>query len=184
VLRPTYPIRTERLLLRPFAAEDFDDAFEFHSLPEVARYLYWDPPTRAEFADVLALRAARTALEHEGDALSLAVVPHDLGHVVGDMTFFWRSQKHRQGELGFVFHPNYQGRGYAYEASVELLRLGFEDLGLRRIVGRLDGRNEASARLLERLGMRREAHLIENEFVKGEWTDEVIYAVLDREWRS
>ncbi len=65
-----------------------------------------------------------------------------------------------------------------------MLRLGFEELGLRRIVGRCDARNDSSWRLMERLGIRREAHLIENEFVKGEWTDEFDYAMLDREWRA
>ena len=64
-----------------------------------------------------------------------------------------------------------------------MLRVGFEDLGLHRICGRLDGRNAASARVLERLGMRREAQLLENERVKGEWANEVVYAMLDREWR-
>ena len=70
------------------------------------------------------------------------------------------------------------------EAATELLRLGFEDLGLHRIVGRCDGRNEASIALMDRLGMRKEAHLKENEFVKGEWTDELIYAILRREWQA
>jgi RimJ/RimL family protein N-acetyltransferase len=63
-----------------------------------------------------------------------------------------------------------------------VLRLGFEDLGLHRIFGRIDGRNTASARVLERLGMRREAHFIQNEIVKGEWTDEVVYALTEDEW--
>ena len=58
----------------------------------------------------------------------------------------------------------------------------FTGLGAHRVVGRMDARNVASARVMERLGMRREAHLLENEYVKGEWTDEVIYAVLDTEW--
>jgi RimJ/RimL family protein N-acetyltransferase len=65
-----------------------------------------------------------------------------------------------------------------------MLRLGFEDLGLHRILGRLDARNTASAKLLERLGMRREAHIVENEFVKGEWTDELLYGLLAREWAA
>jgi RimJ/RimL family protein N-acetyltransferase len=63
-----------------------------------------------------------------------------------------------------------------------MLHLGFVDLGLHRILGRLDARNAASANVLERLGMRREAHILENEFVKGEWTDELLYAMLAREW--
>jgi RimJ/RimL family protein N-acetyltransferase len=65
-----------------------------------------------------------------------------------------------------------------------MLRLGFEDLGLRRIVGRIDARNAASARVLDRLGMRREAHFAQNEIIKGEWTDEVVYAMLQDEWRA
>ena len=63
-----------------------------------------------------------------------------------------------------------------------MLRLGFEGLGLHRIIGRCDGRNAASARAMEKLGMRREAHLRENEIVKGEWTDEMVYAMLRSEW--
>ncbi len=65
-----------------------------------------------------------------------------------------------------------------------LLSLGFEEMKLHRIVGRCDARNTASARLLERLGMRREAHLVQNEWVKGEWTDELIFAMLDGEWAA
>ncbi len=65
-----------------------------------------------------------------------------------------------------------------------MLRLGFEELGLHRIIGRCDARNIASGRLMERLEMRREAHLIESEFVKGEWADELVYAILDREWQG
>lgn len=73
----------------------------------------------------------------------------------------WRNSEHRQGEIGFVFHPDHHGKGLAAEAATELLRLGFEDLG-----------------------MRKEAHLRENEIVKGEWTDEVVYAMLEDEWKA
>ena len=97
---------------------------------------------------------------------------------------FWRSQEHKQGEVGYVFNPAYHGRGLATEAVGALLRLGFEGLGLHRITGQLDARNTASARVLERAGLRREAHLVENEFVKGEWTDELIYAILRSEWAA
>ena len=100
------------------------------------------------------------------------------------MLLNWTSVLHRQGEIGYVLHPEHTRRGYATEAAREMLRVGFEGLGLHRIVGRLDARNIASARVLERLGMRREAHLVENELVKGEWTDEVVYALLSREWRG
>ena len=94
------------------------------------------------------------------------------------------ARAHRQGEIGFGLHPTHQGHGYAAEAGRELLRVGFEELDLHRIFGRLDDRNVASTRLMERLGLRREAHLIENEFNKGAWESELVYAILQREWRE
>ena len=125
-----------------------------------------------------------SVLTADGKALCLAAELAATGQLVGDCTLFWLSRAHQQGEIGFIFHPAFQGRGLATEAAAALLRLGFEGLGLHRIIGRCDGRNRASAGVMERNGMRREAHLIENEFVKGEWTDELIYAILQREWEG
>jgi RimJ/RimL family protein N-acetyltransferase len=86
------------------------------------------------------------------------------GQLVADVARLWASEAHRQGELGFVVHPAHQGRGCATEASRPLLAFAFETLGLHRVVGRLEPRNADSARVLEKLGMRREAHLVENEW--------------------
>ena len=77
-----------------------------------------------------------------------------------------------------------QGRGYATEGGRAILRLAFEDLGMHRVIARLEARNEASAVACERLGMRREAHHVENEWIKGEWQSELIYAILEREWAA
>ena len=89
-----------------------------------------------------------------------------------------------QGEIGFVFNPDLQGRGYGYEASQAILNFGFEKLGLQRITGRCDPRNTASAGLLRKLGFKQEAHLIENVWAKGEWTDELIFAIRSSQWRQ
>ena len=126
----------------------------------------------------------RFSLTEAGRAITLVADLAQTGELVGDCVLFWRSQEHKQGEVGYVFNPAYHGRGLATEAVGALLRLGFEGLGLHRIAGHLDGRNAASARVLERAGLRREAHLVENEFVKGEWTDELIYAILRSEWAA
>lgn len=122
--------------------------------------------------------------EAEGDTLHLAIVPKDDGRLAGDCVLTITSGPHRQGEIGFVVHPDHQGKGYATEAARVFLRIAFEDLGLHRVVGRLEARNAPSARVLEKLGMREEAHLVENEWVKGEWQSERVYAMLDREWRA
>jgi RimJ/RimL family protein N-acetyltransferase len=184
VLRPSYPIETERLLIRPFSEEDFEGMLAIHSRPEVARYLYWEPRGPEEVRRALREKSGMSAIEAEGDGLSLAVVRRDSGALVGEVSLIWRSEEHRQGELGFIIHPDHGGHGFATEAAEKMLALGFEDLGLHRIFGNCEARNAPSARLMERLGMRLEAHLIENEFVKGEWQSELDYAILDREWRE
>lgn len=184
MLRPTYPIETERLLLRPFAPDDLDGMYAIQSRPDVARYLYWEPRTRDEVAETLAIRARYRSLEAEGDRLSLAMESRENGALIGEVLLIWLSAEHRQGEIGFVLHPAYHGQGFAREAATEMLRLGFEGVSLHRITGRCDGRNEASARLMARLGMRREAHFVQNEIVKGEWTDEYVFAMLADEWKA
>jgi RimJ/RimL family protein N-acetyltransferase len=182
--QPEYPIRTERLLLRPYAHADVDALYAYQRLPEIHRYLYTEPRTRSEIEALVAERAGSAVLTEAGQAIILVADLAQTGELVGDCVLFWRSQEHRQGEVGYVFNPAYHGRGLATEAVGALLRLGFEGLGLHRIAGHLDARNTASVRVLERAGLRREAHLVENEFIKGEWTDELIYAILRSEWAA
>jgi RimJ/RimL family protein N-acetyltransferase len=180
--RPDFPLRTARLNLRPYVADDLDALYDIQSRPEVTRYLLYDVRNRDQVRGILEQRIQADGPER--DAVDLAVVLPDTGALIGDVVLFLRSKENRQGEIGYLFHPDYGGRGYATEAARMLLRLGFEDYGLHRIIGRIDARNTASARVLERLGMRREAHFVQNEIVKGEWSDEVVYAMLEDEWRS
>ncbi|MCG5216962.1 GNAT family N-acetyltransferase [Streptosporangium sp. KLBMP 9127] len=181
---PNLPITTDRLVLRAFTLDDLDAYHAYHRLPEVARYLYWEARDLDTSREALRKAVEKADLREEGDGIKIAVTPRDTGELAGEVVLIWTNEKNRQGEIGYIFNPAFAGHGYATEATREMLRLGFEGLGLHRIVGRLDGRNTASARVLERLGMRREAQLVENEMVKGEWTDEVIYAMLENEWRK
>lgn len=182
MLKLRFPIRTARLLLRPYGREDLDYLADVTSRPEVVRYLYEEVRDRREAAAELELRSRLRFIEKEGDRILLAVERAEDGVVVGDVNLHYASVRHRQGEVGWVFHPDHQGKGYATEAAAEMLRLGFEELYLHRIYARCDARNTASVRVMERLGMRREAHFVENEFFKGEWADELVYAILASEW--
>ncbi|GAA4730329.1 GNAT family N-acetyltransferase [Phytohabitans rumicis] len=182
--RPAVPLTTARLLLRPFTAADVDDVWAYQRLPEVARFLLWEPRNREQTRAAVRQMATETGLAREGDCLSLAAVWPEAGHVVGQVELVWRSELSRQGEVGYVFHPGYQGKGLATEAARAVLRWGFEEVGLHRIVGRCHARNTASAALLERLGMRREAHFVDSALVKGAWRGEYVYAMLHREWRG
>ena len=114
--------------------------------------------------------------------LSLAAVRRADGLLLGDLTLCLRSVDHHQVELGYVFHPDAAGQGYATEATRALVDFAFTDLGAHRVFARTDARNHPSASLLRRLGMREEAHFREAEIFKGEWGEELVFALLDREW--
>lgn len=185
MLKVDQPLHTDRLTVRPFTIDDLDALYDIQSRPDVARYLYWGARTdRDEVRESLTTKIASTTVANDDDALSLAVELTGTGVLVGDLTLFWRSSEHRQAEVGYVFNPDHGGKGYATEGTRVLLRLAFEELGAHRVYGRLDARNTASARVLERLGMRREAHLVQNEIFKGEWSDELVYAMLEDEYRA
>jgi RimJ/RimL family protein N-acetyltransferase len=181
---PQVPIETERLRLRFHTAADFDALLALQSREDVTRMLPWGPRDPGEVRESLEKKIAATAIVRDGDPFTLAVEVGDSGAYAGDVTIWTNSHEHRQGEVGYVLHPGFHGRGYAVEATRPLLELGFLHFGMRRIIGRLDARNRASARVLEKLGMRREAHLIENEYAKGEWQSELAYALLEAEWRA
>jgi RimJ/RimL family protein N-acetyltransferase len=178
----TQPLRTERLVFRLFTDDDFEAVYDMQSRPEVARYLYWSPRDRSGAAKSLREKLKCTSIKAEGDILNLAVERTEGGPVIGDMMLHYVSATHRQAEVGYILHPDAQGQGLATEAARAIVDLAFRQLKVHRVFGQIDARNTASARVLERVGMRREAHLVENEWVKGEWTDEVIYAVLADEW--
>jgi RimJ/RimL family protein N-acetyltransferase len=182
VFRLEAPIETERLILRAFAPDDLDGLHAMRSRPDVVRYLYGEARTREEVADALAERMTQTTLERDGDMLALAIERREDGRLIGDLSLWLRSAHHRQGEIGFVVHPDAQGRGYAREGASALLDVAFGTLGLHRVYGRTDGRNDASASLMRRLGMRQEAHFRHNEIFKGDWGDELHFALLVTEW--
>jgi RimJ/RimL family protein N-acetyltransferase len=181
--RPAATIETARLILRPFNADDFDDLYAYQSRPDVARYLHWEARDHAQVRRALEEQCGETTLE-EGKWLTFAVVWREVSAVVGEVGLRWLSRKHRQGETGFVFNPDYHGRGLATEAAEAMLALGFGSFGWHRIIGSCDARNHASARLMGRIGMRQEAHFVHSQFVKGEWADELLFAILGQEWRA
>jgi len=123
-------------------------------------------------------------LPGEGGWINFGVEAKGEGVLIGELAMGFISSTHAHFEVGYVFDPTYAGLGYATEGAAMIVELAFSGLGAHRVSGRLDARNTASARVLEKLGMRREAHFLENEYVKGEWTDELVYAVLAPEWRA
>ncbi|WP_158867549.1 GNAT family N-acetyltransferase [Leifsonia sp. AG29] len=181
-------LRTERLLLRPLNSGDLENAHEYERLKDVARYLFWEVHDHDESAEHLRKRIAMNRLAHDGDGIVYAVELPDPegGHtrVIGHVSLFLKSANWGKFEMGWVFHPAVHGRGYATEATTRILELCFDGLRGHRVFAQLDARNETSARLCEKLGMRQEALLRQTEIFRGEWSDTAVYAILEDEFRS
>ncbi len=172
-------IATERLVLRELTLDDVPALHAIISLPEVVRYQTEDPVDE---------EGTRAVIERIRDAATVTprlVFDFAMMHgadFVGRVGMK-RGEDPRIASLWFEVAPAHHGKGYATEAARALLGFAFEDVGLHRVAGDCDPRNPGSARVMERIGMRREAHFVQNIFIKGEWCDSVVFAMLASEWR-
>jgi RimJ/RimL family protein N-acetyltransferase len=182
-MRLVYPLTSERLSIRALTPDDLERHHALFSDVDVVRYLYFGPFDRPAAQDHLARRSV-VDLPAEGGWINFGVELKGEGVLIGELAMGFISAVHAHYEVGYVIDPAYAGHGYASEGAAMIVELAFSGLGAHRVSGRLDARNAPSARVLEKLGMRREAHFIENEYVKGEWTDELVYAILAPEWRA
>lgn len=177
------PQQTMRLTLRRFAAGDFPAFAAYRRRPDIYRYINGGHPRSKELEDRFA-RICSEPFDKDGDMLRFAVIREEDAALVGDVVLKLADKASLQAELGYVFNPDYAGNGYATEAAAKMIDIGFAMLGFHRIFARLDTLNAGSIGVVERLGLRREAHFRENDHLDGVWRDEYVYAVLASEWRE
>ncbi|SDD52168.1 GNAT family N-acetyltransferase [Auraticoccus monumenti] len=175
VAPPELPLRTGRLVLRRYEEGDVDAVWAYYRDEEVNRYLLTVPFTRGYTETVVAQRRESVVPGQPGRTLPL-VVEHE-GQVVGDVVLTL-DERCGKAELGWVFAPAAGGRGLATEATRALVDVAFDHYGVHRVLAQADARNTASARLALRLGMRQEAHLRQDWWSKGEWTDTLVFGLL------
>jgi RimJ/RimL family protein N-acetyltransferase len=175
-------LAARRIALRRFQPGNVEAFVAYRSSAQVARYQTWDAPylhaAGEEFVAQMMARDPDTA----GQWFQFAIVLQSTGELVGDCAAHPHNDDIRQSEIGFTIAAEHQGRGYATEAAGSLVGYLFERRRKHRVTACCDARNAASARVLERLGMRREGHLRESTWAKGEWTDDLLYALLHSEW--
>ncbi len=178
-----WPVHTERLVLRPATAEDIEAIWQIRRIPSVAEWMTAASGELEEFQTQFAepARLDRTlALELEGELIGDLMIMIDSPWSQAEVT---EQAKDTQAELGWVVSPDHAGRGYATEAARALIRICFEDLGLRRVYAQCFAANEASWRIMEKLGMRREEYAVRESLHRsGEWLDGMRYALLADEW--
>lgn len=168
-------ITTERLLIREFESGDLTE------LAERYRDTDLETPERTRHYIRHALAAAREELRLVHD---YALLARDDGRLIGRAGLRRSAAEPRDGQSWFVIDPREWNKGFVTEAAAGLFRFFFEDLAMHRLWGECNPHHQASARVMEKLGMTREAHFRENAFISGSWQDTAVYALLEREWRA
>ena len=178
----TIEISTERLILRPFEVDDLEAFVAYRSDPEVARYQSWDSTYSLADAESFLSSQREPAFGQPGEWLQLAIVVRATRAVCGDCAVRVATDQPATAEIGVTLAQASQGKGLATEALTAVVRELFEQRGMHRVFAEADDRNVPVRRLLERLGFRCEARLVEADWFKGEWSTLLLYAMLRREW--
>lgn len=176
-------IETDRLRLDALRAADAAALFACRGDPEVARYQGWQPRSEAEAAAFIAKQAGR-AFGAAGGWSQCAIRLRESGELIGDLGVQVPADRDAAIAFGVSLQPARQRRGYAREAVAALFDHAFGIWGRRRVVASVDPRNTASRALCRALGMRLEAHHVESLCADGVWVDDLIFALLAREWRA
>jgi RimJ/RimL family protein N-acetyltransferase len=173
-------LTTDRLLLDRLHPGDAEALFACRADPVVARFQGWRPASVAEACAFIDTQAEPAP----GLWFQRAIRLRESGVLIGDLGVCLPATPGDSVEFGISLAPAHQGRGYAREALQGLFHQGFDVLGWRRIHASVDPRNTACMSLLQTLGMRQEAHFRESLWLHGEWVDDVVFAILSREWQA
>jgi RimJ/RimL family protein N-acetyltransferase len=180
---PWFPLETKRLRLRPFRPEDRDDVHAYGSDPMVSRFMVWGPNTEAD-TDTFLGKAIEAQDRWPRTDVSLAMELRATGQMIGSIRLWVVDADQRTAEIGYSLARPQWRKGLTSEAALALMSVGFEVLGLHRIVATCDMRNRGSWGVMRKLGMRREGLLRSERMVKGAWRDTYLYALTEEEWAA
>lgn len=174
-------IQSGRLTLRPIKAEDAEDLFGYRTNAIANQFQGWIPETIADVHDFIQDKIC-AEIDQPDTWFQLAIVKKDNGELIGDIGIHFLEFDSLQVEIGFTLDCKQQGKGFATEALTEVMNFLFQKLNKHRIIASIDPRNEKSIKVVERLGMCKEAHFRKSLWINNEWVDDLIYAILKEEW--
>jgi len=175
-------LRSDQISLRPIQQSDASRIFTYRSNPEIYRYQLWQPNSIEEVNEFI-----NNGIVNEPNIpntwFQLAICKNDNNELIGDCGIHFLERETDQIEFGITLDKDYQGYGYAFQALRMLFKYIFIDLHKHRIIASVDPRNIPSIKLLERMKMRKEAYFMESIKSGDQWVDDIVYAILDREWK-
>lgn len=177
-------MQTERFDLRRSDLADVDACLDYMARADVCKYHLWEPMDRKTMSERILKRADQAFDKQTCEKCAIVIIDRASGRLIGEGGFTITDRAAAQAEIGYTIHPDMQGQGVATEVMRTIVGTLFERFDMHRVFARCDARNTGSWRVMEKLGMRREAHFREHALFKGEWDEELHYAILDREWRE
>jgi len=169
--------------MRPLSPDDAEAILRYRSDPVINRHQGWIPSTIQDVIDFIETRISST-IDIADTWYQFVLIRKDTGELIGDVGLHFFDAALKQVELGCSIDKNYQGNGFATEALREAMHYVFVKLDKQRIVASVDPRNSKSIALIERLGLKKEAHYKERFQIRGEWVDDVIYAIQKEDWMN
>ena len=175
-------IETKRLLIRPIQITDAEAVFGYRSDSITNKYQGWIPKTIDDVSNFIINRVSPT-INEQGTWFQFVIILKESGELIGDAGLHFYDTENSQAEVGCTINKNYQQQGIATEAMTEILGLLFNGLHKHRVTASIDPRNTNSIKLVEKLGFRQEAHFRESILIDGVWVDDLIYGLLESEWK-
>ena len=174
-------IASRRLCLRRLQGSDAETLYFYRSSPQINQYQCWRPESIEEVREFIE-KQTELLLDTPNTWFQLAICDKDSGTMLGDCGFHFLDQNSCQSEIGFTIYTPYQGNGYAEEAATAMISYLFFELAKHRVIASVDPRNFPSVQVLERVGLRKEAHFRKSFWFDNDWVDDVVYAILADEW--
>ncbi len=175
-------LETHRLVLRPISQSDKKEIFEYRSDKEVNKYQGWIPETVDEVETFI--EKVANQMNEPDTWFQFVIVKKESKKIIGDLGIHFFGEKNLQVEIGCTLNKFFQGKGYATESVKRVIDYLFNDLKKNRIITSVDPKNLRSINLVERIGFRKEAHFVESLFVNGKWVDDVVYALIEKDWET
>ena len=175
-------LETERLVIRPIQLNDKVSIFEYRSDSETNKYQVWIPKTIKDVE--LFINGIAKQINIPETWFQFVLIEKESQKVIGDLGVHFFDKHNKQVEIGCTLNKIFHYKGYATEAVSRIIDFLFIELKKHRIIASIDPNNKSSVRLVERIGFRKEAHFVESLFVNGAWADDLIYALIEKDWKT
>lgn len=175
-------LETKRLILRPVTLNDKNQIFEYRCDKETNKYQGWIPETIDDVETFIGKIAKQ--INEPYTWFQFVIIEKQTQNIIGDLGIHFFDNENKQVEIGCTLNKDFQNQGYATESIKRVIAYLFKDMNKHRIITSIDPGNKNSIRLVERIGFRKEAHHVESLFINGKWVDDLVYALIEKDWEN